>query len=350
MYLLLYLKRVFSEHIARPRWYSVASLLALYASISWLLLVLCGETELVEGVDFLYWMVVTASTVGYGDLSPATPAGRLVVAFFIIPVGLSLFALAVGRLATYFASQWRKGVRGLKQLDFQNHILVIGWNDARTVQLIKLLLREQRFHPDPSEIALCVTCEIENPLPGQIGFVRVTSFSDDEEMARTGIDKARCIILDNDRDDVTMTTALYCNSRNPDAHTIAYFQDEKLVPLLTKHCPNIECTPSVAVEMMAKAAVDPGSSHLHHQLLDVDEGMTQYSLVYPAGEKTRPVSAFFHVFKSTYHATLIGIAQNRQGRIDLNPDLNTAVEPGSLIYYIADERIPQVDWSFCDAK
>lgn len=350
MYLINYLRRVLAAHAARPRWYSVVFMLTGYALISWILLLLCGETDLVDGVDFLYWIVVTASTVGYGDLSPTTPAGRLVVAFFVIPVGLSMFALAIGRLATYFAVQWRKGVKGLKQLTYENHILVIGWNDGRTMQLLKLLLREQQAHPNPSEVALCVACELENPLPGEIGFVKVTSFSDDDEMARAGIDRAKCIILDNERDDVTMTIALYCNSRNPNAHTIAYFHDEKLVPLLTRHCPNIECTPSVAVEMMAKAAVDPGSSHLHHQLLDVDEGMTQYSLMYPPSEKARPVSAFFNLFKSTYHATLIGVARDRQSRINLNPGLTDTVEPGALIYYIADERIPQLDWSLCDAE
>lgn len=350
MHLVIYLKRLLATQVTSPRWYSVAAALTIYAMASWLLLALCGESALIDGVDFLYWMVVTASTVGYGDLSPTTAAGKWVTALFVIPVGLSLFALVVGRLATYFAQQWRKGVKGLKQLDFDKHILVIGWNGKRTVQLLKLLLREQQHHPQPSKIALCVTSDIENPLPGEIGFVKAASFSDDADMDRAGITHARCIILDNEQDDVTMTTALYCNSRNGAAHTIAYFQDEKLVPLLTRHCPNIECTPSVAVEMMAKAAVDPGSSHLHHQLLDVDAGMTQYSVQYPTGEKTRPVAAFFELFKSKYDATLIGVAHNRHERIRLNPALDTEVEPGSLIYYIADERIAQLDWSLCDVR
>jgi hypothetical protein len=60
----------------------------------------------------------------------------------------------------------------------------------------------------------------------------------------------------------------------------AYQWRKGISQLLHHHCPNIECTPSVAVELMVKAAMDPGSSALHRQLLSADEGMTQYSVRY----------------------------------------------------------------------
>lgn len=348
MPLLLQIRRLIAVHLARPSGYTIALLLAFYFCSSWALLFLSGEKQLVDGVNFVYWILVTASTVGYGDLSPQTAMGRWLVALYVIPVGLTLFAMVVGRFVAFLASQWRKSARGLSSLNMQNHILVIGWNGNRTLRLLKLLLREQQFHPHPSQIVLCVTADMENPLPGSVEFVRVNSFTDDQEMDRANIGHARSIILDNAQDDITMTSALYCNSRNPRAHTIAYFQDEKLAPLLTRHCPNVECTPSVGVEMMAKAAVDPGSSLLHHQLLDVNEGMTQYSIEYPAAEQPRPLQAFFGHFKKHHHATLIGVADTRGGRIDINPPLEREIGGGSIIYYIADERIAAVNWKQLD--
>jgi len=48
-----------------------------------------------------------------------------------------------------------------------------------------------------------------------------------------------------------------------------------------QHCPEVECTPSVAVEMLAKSVFDPGSSLLHHDLLDVEEGQAQFSVELP---------------------------------------------------------------------
>ncbi|NIB41105.1 two pore domain potassium channel family protein [Pseudomaricurvus alkylphenolicus] len=338
------LRKLLLKHFMDMRWHTIVLALLIYLIGSWSLLSLCGESALVDSPDFLYWIVVTASTVGYGDLSPVTPEGRLVTGLFVIPVGLGLFGLAVGRLAAYVSFQWRKGVQGLKSLNYNNHILVIGWNDGRTLQLLRLLLREIEYYEEDQKVALCVRAEIENPMPDIIGFVKVTSFSNDEEMDRAAIEKAGCIIIDNPEDDVTMTTALYVASRNPDAHIIAYFEDEKLGKLLKQHCPNVECMPSVAVEMLAKSAMDPGSSELHHQLLNVDVGMTQYSVRYEgAGEMS--VETIFESLKRHYDATLIGVSEDGHFNIELNPRLNTLIKPGSTLYYIADERINHVDWN-----
>ena len=47
-------------------------------------------------------MLVTASTVGYGDLSPATTIGKVVVMLFMVG-GLGLFAAGIGVIASSFA-------------------------------------------------------------------------------------------------------------------------------------------------------------------------------------------------------------------------------------------------------
>ncbi|WP_394175110.1 ion channel [Thalassotalea litorea] len=344
MSIFLRLKQLFLRQLLHLPWQGVVLLTLSYIGVSYSLLVASGEHDLVSQDNFIYYLMVTASTVGYGDLSPQTVTGKYVVSLFVIPAGLSLFGLLIGRVIGFFSDQWRKGVKGLKTLNFDNHILVIGWNEARTMQLLKLLKREMDYHSDKQHIALCVRADIENPQPDDIGFVKVLNFTSDEEMDRAGISTASCIVIDTQDDDVTMTTALYCASKNPKAHTIAYFQDDQLGKLLKQHCPNIECMPSVGVELIAKSAVDPGSSLLHHQLLDVGQGMTQYSLTYQ-GNDTLTVADIFLALKKHYQATLIGISPNGYDSLELNPQLEQTVAPHSTLYYIADERLNNIDWN-----
>src|SRR3954462_10711195 len=55
----------------------------------------------------LWWAAVTLTTVGYGDVVPITPLGRLIVAVVMI-CGLGVFGLWTGILATGFATETRR--------------------------------------------------------------------------------------------------------------------------------------------------------------------------------------------------------------------------------------------------
>ncbi len=339
------INKILVRYFSQVRWHTIVLALFFYGFTSWIMLYLAGEKDLLSTADFLYWLVVTGSTVGYGDMSPATIAGKYVVAFYIIPLGLSIFALVIGRIATWVSWQWKKGVKGLKDLQLDNHIVVIGWNENRTVQLLNLLLKEQAATNEKPEILLCVQADIENPLPEHIEFVKVSSFNRDEEMDRACITDASVIIMDNPADDMTMTTALYCSKRNPDAHLVAYFNDESLVSLLQQHCPNVECTPSVSVEMLVKSAFDPGSSLLHHDLLSIEDGQAQFSVSIPNETTPIPASKLFFGLKDKYDATFIGyVSAIDKNDVKLNPDFDVVLNPGDKIFYIAADRIRLINW------
>ena len=339
------LRRVLELYFAEMRWYTIVLAFLFYAGTSWLLLYFADEEALLPIGEYLYWLMVTSSTVGYGDLSPVTQTGKYVVSFYVIPVGLSIFALVVGRIASWVGRQWTKGVKGLKSLQVNNHILVIGWNDQRTVQLLNLLLKEKAETAEKPEIVLCVQADVENPMPGLVEFVRVNSFNRDEEMDRACVSEASVIIMDNPEDDMTMTTALYCSKRNPDAHSLAYFKDESLVKLLQLHCPNVECTPSVAVELLAKSAFDPGSSLLHWDLLSVQDGQAQFSVPVPENVTSLTVGTIFIKLKQLYNATFIGfVSANNLDSVQLNPDFEHVLTPGDKVFYIAPSRLKNLDW------
>jgi voltage-gated potassium channel len=319
---------------------NLALLLVIYIAASWILLRASSEHALTDDPStFLYFLMVTASTVGYGDHSPETSMGKWVVILFVIPGGLSLFAALIGRLAAGMVEYWRAGILGKRRIGVENHIVLLGWNGQRTMHLIRMLQHEEE---GKRPIVLCSRSDIENPLPGEIGFVKVNSYTDSQEMEKAAIERASCIVVDNLEDDITLSAALYSANINPNAHLLAYFKDEALSNLLSQHCPNAECIPAVGAEMLAKAAVDPGSSALHQELLASTRGMTQYSTTYPSEQKTIKVEDAFQFMKRDHQATLIALDIG-QG-IELNPELEKEILPGAKIFYIADERIEDFDW------
>jgi voltage-gated potassium channel len=54
----------------------------------------------------IYWAVVTLASVGYGDISPVTPAGRLVTVVLVL-VGIGIFAIPAAIMASGFTDQLR---------------------------------------------------------------------------------------------------------------------------------------------------------------------------------------------------------------------------------------------------
>ena len=52
--------------------------------------------------DAMWWAVVTLTTVGYGDVVPVTPLGKVVAGFTAL-LGLVMLALPIGIIATSFA-------------------------------------------------------------------------------------------------------------------------------------------------------------------------------------------------------------------------------------------------------
>ncbi len=57
--------------------------------------------------DAMWWAVVTLSTVGYGDILPHTPVGK-VIASCVSVLGIALFAIPAGIIASGFIDEMRK--------------------------------------------------------------------------------------------------------------------------------------------------------------------------------------------------------------------------------------------------
>jgi len=343
--LLLRLKAFFMRHLTRMGGFALTTSIMVYVVVTWLGLYLCGETALIQPNDFIYFLVVTASTVGYGDMSPESAAGRWFAALWIIPIGLSLFVTIVTKVGMVLAALWRGGIMGEKALVLENHILVIGWDERESTRLLSLLVREENDRVNPRTVSLCVTEDIANPLPGEIEFVRVASYTDSSLVERTSLDKASCVIVDAESDHETLAIALFVNTVNQQANLAVYFKDSEMAPLLSSVCPQAEVIPSVAVEMLAKSASDPGSSALHRELLDVAFEQTQYSAQMPEHLVGQPVELLFNALKLKNDATLIGIKQSGERDVHVNPALDHIIEAHTQFFYIADDRITQFNWN-----
>ncbi len=64
------------------------------------------EPGIEEFTDAAWWAIVTATTVGYGDLAPQNPVARI-VAVALMLVGIGTIGMLTGSIATYFIGDER---------------------------------------------------------------------------------------------------------------------------------------------------------------------------------------------------------------------------------------------------
>ena len=55
--------------------------------------------------DGFYWALVTVTTVGYGDITPITPSGKLIASFLIL-LGLGLIATITAIVSAKFITNY----------------------------------------------------------------------------------------------------------------------------------------------------------------------------------------------------------------------------------------------------
>lgn len=83
----------------------VLTLVVIMGSIMYL--VESGQNGFTSIPDSIYWAIVTITTVGYGDISPVSPAGKF-IASLIMLMGYAIIAVPTGIVTTEMALAMRK--------------------------------------------------------------------------------------------------------------------------------------------------------------------------------------------------------------------------------------------------
>lgn len=337
MFFLLRLKRLWQRYIATLSWGGLLFLIGLYTLLAWIGLWLTGEAHLLEAKTFFYWLITTGTTVGYGDLTPKETGGRSFVALFVMPFGVALFALLLGKASSQIVELWQRKLKGRGHFSMQDHLVLFGWQGEKTRRLVEHLLADQ---PD-LEIILCADRPHENPLPGKVSFVRLESYCSREDGERASVSRAKTIIVDAPTPETTVACAIHCRHLNPKAHLVVHLDDEDLAKLLRQQV-GAEIVTTMAAHLLARAALDPGSSRLYREII-LAGGTTQYVLRYPEGLPEITVGELTKRLKQVCDALLIGL-RGPEEQMVLNPPKGMVVVPGkSQLYYLAARRLAKRD-------
>ena len=289
--------------------------------------------------DALWWAIVTLTTVGFGDISPASLGGRL-IGVVLMFFGIGVLGTFTATIAGAFVEQRQRKDRGMGEHDLEGHIILCGWND-RTKEILKDLRADKRSAGDP--IALVADIQA-NPASGDdhLHFVRGTETEDD--LKRAGIEKAKTVVLVGDRsldygprDAKAVLAVLTVKSLNRNVYTIAELAGEENEP----HCRHagadeIVVGADLCSRVISTATLDHGISKVLHELLSARVGNDLMTHPVPKGYGGRRFLDVLSELKRKEGSIALAIKRHGTGHIVTNPDAREVVAADDHLVVISD--------------
>ena len=220
--------------------------------------------------DAFYYTLVTASTVGYGDVTPATDRATL-FGMSVVLLGTASFAIALGTLLGPAIEKRLSEALGNMtdaQLDlFENHVVVLGFGDL-TEPIIDELAGATEFvvvTPDPEKAARLQQRDIA---------VLTDDPSDEAPLQRAGIDDARAVVAATNDDAQDALAILTARALNPDINIVAAATDRENVEKLRRAGADTVISPAViGGHLLVQSALGrEGMESVADHLLDVEDG------------------------------------------------------------------------------
>ena len=225
--------------------------------------------------DSLWWVIVTMTTVGYGDFAPDSTIGRI-IAIIIMLSGIMLIAIVTGTISSIFTTKKIMEGKGLSNINIKNHTLICGWNN-NIIDLIDNLIK---YNPNINIVLINNNDEdkinniISSFSSNNIKYVR-GDFSLDAILNKANIIEAKNAIILNDKknsnDEKVILSTLTLKKISPKIKVIAQINDKEKTSFLKRANVDAVLSNDDFESFMATSYItDPSIAHTINNIIDKD--------------------------------------------------------------------------------
>ncbi len=303
--------------------------------------------------DGMWWALVTLTTVGYGDISPQTPLGRIIGGALMV-LGMFLLALFAGVVGHTLLG----AVLSIRQEQFRmtgtmNHVVICNY-DSGARMLLDAVLQEV----DADEVELVVFAPGERPadLPPEFRWVSGDP-TKESELAKVRLTEAEAVVVvgvrdksPQDADARTILTLFTIRSvmqgseqarlRRCQLYLVAEILDaENVLHARAAGADEVIETTRLGFAMLSHALVQRGTGEILSKItsagahsLYVGRVPENIALPLPFGEVSRRI-------KTLSGALVLGLHDRKAEEDRINPDDDLLVTADSAVIYLAQRPV-----------
>lgn len=288
--------------------------------------------ENMDPLDALYMTVITLSTVGFGEISPLHPSGRLFVIFLIL-FGVALVGFTASVIGQIVLEGQFRELFGRKKMEnkirkISGHFIIAGYGRVGRQVAWEFQKRNVKF------------VVIEKGDEGaqtlyKDGFLFVQGeATDDDVLRRAGIDTAKTLIstLPDEAQNVYLT--LTARDMNRNLHIIARADYDDGVKKLKRAGADHVVTPHVLGGIrMAMASLRPNVVDFMHATSLGEGDLMIEEMVIPAGCELAGKTIVASNLKKDFGITIIGMKKPGQ-EMTITPDPHTVLGEKDILVLI----------------
>ncbi|NJE04262.1 TrkA family potassium uptake protein [Thermococcus sp. MV11] len=224
-----------------------------------------------EGLDFytaFYWAVITMATIGYGDVTPQTSAGRA-VAMVAAVAGISTFTALVSILAEYFISSSLRRMMGMHRVKYSGHYVIIGQGSSVPSCVNELISAISSGDAEPKPIVVVFPNEEERKgieLPEEVE-VLIGDPTNPETLERAHIREASHVILALEDDSKSVFSTLMIKRMSRARVLVEALKAESVELLKQAGADRVILSRSFAGRLLASSVFEP-------EVVDVIDDLT----------------------------------------------------------------------------
>jgi voltage-gated potassium channel len=295
--------------------------------------------HVIEGfapLDSIYFTVITLTTVGYGDIRPASPEGKVAALLFIV-AGVVLIGLLVGSLTEMLVEMQVRRVLGRRKLEkeisaLKDHFIVCGFG-----RIGSIVCRE--LHQDRVPFVVIEADEELLPKADAEGYLYLLGdATDDAALNQAGIQRAKGLVavLGTDADNVYITMS--ARDLNRRLHIVARGEDDRTARKLARAGASRVVSPyEIGGQRMAHAILRPNVIDFIEAAtragteINMEEILVRDSS--PVAGKTLMESGIRQEF-----GVIIVAIRKPDGRMTFNPESTAEIEPDDVLITMGPEK------------
>lgn len=260
----------------------------------------------------IWYAVVTLTTVGYGDVVPATVYGR-VIGFIFILTSLGIYGILIGQITNLMATIKERKQMGYSGTVFEHHAVIIGWNDFGKLvidQLVGVGRQVAVITNNKAHIAV-----IKEQYNSKNVFTLFADFGSFDLLKKANIEKATVVFINLEDDTEKLVYILNMKKFYPNTEFVVTLDKGDLRNTFTSAgVTNTISKHEISSKLLASYMFEPDVAAYFESIMSFAKGDGDYDLKQFLITSSNPYAGksyqeVFFELKQKYNSVLIGITK-----------------------------------------